>query len=81
MILQSTVTINPKKNNIPFSYRVYPFRSQKVCSNVNVRCTKDNYVERSSLELNLTIIIMAMVQNFHNMERAHDGSNKKVGYP
>ena len=31
MILQSTVTINPKKNNIPFSYRVYPFRSQKVC--------------------------------------------------
>ena len=31
LILQSTVTINPKKNNIPFSYRVYPFRSQKVC--------------------------------------------------
>ena len=31
LILQSTVTINPKKNNIPFSYRVYPFRPQKVC--------------------------------------------------
>ena len=54
------------------------FGHKKSVFKLSVRCTKDNYLERSSLELNLTIIIMAIVQNLRNMERALDGNNNKI---
>ena len=47
---------------------------------MSVGCTKDNYLERSSPGLNLTIIIMAIIQNLRNMERALDGNNNKIWY-